>query len=80
MTDLMVAIKFYIINLVGEYQLCYTDDGVLVGGVAGVDYAWLTSAALLMLSILRFNALLMLSILRFYVFFDRIALRFCAVR
>lgn len=36
--------KNLLIPLLGEYELQYTVDGKLVGGLAGLDYAWLFGA------------------------------------
>lgn len=41
--------KTAVVNLLGEYELQYTQDNKLVGGLAGLDYEWLIGALIVVI-------------------------------
>lgn len=43
--------KDALIDLIGKYELRYTDTGKLIGGLAGLDYEWIVSAMIILLFI-----------------------------
>ena len=45
-----LPLKDIIEMLIGEWSIRFTEDGTLIGGLAGLDYAYLTACFLLAVS------------------------------
>lgn len=50
--------KDVIVSLFGEYQLTYTPEGALVGGLAGLDYAYIFGVLAFLIVLYSFFRLL----------------------